>query len=56
VPDHEDLEIKEFWVAIEVYPREFKADAVALYLSDPARTSASVATRSGAEMRIGARL
>lgn len=25
------------------YPPEFKADAVALYLSDPARTYASVA-------------
>jgi Transposase and inactivated derivatives len=29
-------------VAMKVYPPEFKADAVALYLSDPTRTYASV--------------
>jgi transposase len=47
VPDHVGLEIKEFWVAVKVYPPEFKADAVALYLSDPARTYASVAKDLG---------
>jgi transposase len=47
VPDHVGLEIKEFWVAMKVYPPEFKADAVALYLSDPRRTYASVAKDLG---------
>jgi transposase len=47
VPDHVGLEIKEFLVAMKVYPPEFKADAVALYLSDPARTYASVAKDLG---------
>jgi transposase len=32
---------------MKVYPAEFKADAVALYLSDPARTIASVARDLG---------
>jgi transposase len=34
-------------VAMKSYPPEFKADAVALYLSDPARTYASVARDLG---------
>jgi transposase len=34
-------------VAMKVYPPEFKADAVALYLSDPTRTYASVAKDLG---------
>ena len=34
-------------MAMKVYPPEFKADAVALYLSDPARTYASVAKDLG---------
>ncbi len=33
---HGDLETKEFLVVMKVYPPESKADAVALYLSDPA--------------------
>jgi transposase-like protein len=32
---------------MKVYSEEFKADAVALYLSDPARTYASVAKDLG---------
>ncbi|MFD1501959.1 transposase [Streptosporangium lutulentum] len=32
---------------MEAYSAEFKADAVALYLSDPARTYASVANDLG---------
>jgi transposase len=47
VPDHGDLETEEFFVVMKVYPAEFKADAVALYLSDPARTIASVARDLG---------
>jgi transposase-like protein len=47
VPDHVGLEIKVFWAAMKVYPPEFKADAVALYLSDPTRTYASVAKDLG---------
>jgi transposase len=34
-------------VAMKSYPPEFKADAVALYLSDPGRTLASVAEDLG---------
>ena len=34
-------------MVMKVYPPEFKADAVALYLSDPARTIASVARDLG---------
>ena len=34
-------------MAMKVYPPEFKADAVALYLSDPARTYVSVAKDLG---------
>ncbi|GAA2214151.1 transposase [Nonomuraea monospora] len=34
-------------MAMKSYPPEFKADAVALYLSDPARTYASVARDLG---------
>ena len=34
-------------MAMKSYPPEFKADAVALYLSDPARTIASVAKDLG---------
>jgi transposase len=34
-------------VAMKVYPPEFKADTVGLYLSDPARTYASVAKDLG---------
>ncbi|MBB6344323.1 transposase [Nonomuraea muscovyensis] len=34
-------------MAMKSYPPEFKADAVALYLSDPARTLASVAQDLG---------
>jgi transposase len=34
-------------VAMKSYPPEFKADAVALYLSDPGRTPASVAEDLG---------
>jgi transposase len=47
VPDHGDLETEEFLVVMKVYPPEFKADAVALYLSDPARTITSVARDLG---------
>jgi transposase len=47
VPDHGDLETKEFLVVMKVYSAEFKADAVALYVSDPARTVASVARDLG---------
>jgi transposase len=47
VPDHGDLETEEFLVAMKAYSPEFKADAVALYLSDPARTYASVAKDLG---------
>jgi transposase len=47
VSDHGDLETKEFHVAMKAYSSEFKADAVALYLSDPARTYASVAKDLG---------
>jgi transposase len=47
VPDHVDLQIKESLVGMKVYSPEFKADAVALYLSDPARTYASVAKDVG---------
>ncbi|MFC7641669.1 transposase [Streptosporangium lutulentum] len=47
MPDHGDLETKEFLLAMEAYSAEFKADAVALYLSDPARTYASVANDLG---------
>ncbi|SEG91772.1 transposase [Thermomonospora echinospora] len=34
-------------MGMKVYPPEFKADAVALYLSDPTRTYASVARDLG---------
>ena len=34
-------------MVMKVYPPEFKADAVALYLSDPARTITSVARDLG---------
>lgn len=34
-------------MAMKVYSAEFKADAVALYLSDPAQTYASVAKNLG---------
>lgn len=34
-------------MAMKSYPPEFKADAIALYLSDPARTYASVAQDLG---------
>ena len=34
-------------MAMKVYSEEFKADAVALYLSDPAQTYASVAKDLG---------
>jgi transposase len=47
VPDHGDLETEEFLVVMKAYPPEFKADAVALYLSDPARTITSVARDLG---------
>jgi transposase len=47
VPDHGDLETKEFLVAMKAYSAEFKADAVALYVSDPSRTYASVARDLG---------
>jgi transposase len=47
VPDHGDLETKELYVAMKAYSPEFKADAVALYLSDPSRTYASVAKDLG---------
>ncbi|WP_404804817.1 transposase [Microbispora sitophila] len=47
MPDHGDLETEEFLVVMKVYPPEFKADAVALYLSDPARTITSVARDLG---------
>jgi len=47
VPDHGDLETKELHVAMKAYSPEFKADAVALYLSDPSRTYASVAKDLG---------
>jgi transposase len=36
------MEIKEFFVVMKVYPAEFRADAVALHLSGPDRTAASV--------------
>jgi transposase len=49
MPDHGDLETKEFLVAMKAYSSEFKADAVALYLSDPARTYASVARDLGVD-------
>jgi transposase len=42
VPGRGGLGIKEFVVAMKAYSKEFKADAVALYLSDPALTYASV--------------
>src|SRR5512139_781390 len=47
MPDHGGLEIKEFVVGKKAYSEEFKADAVALYLSDPKRTYASVARDLG---------
>jgi transposase len=47
VPDHGDPETKEFLVAMKAYSSEFKADAVALYLSDPEQTYASVARDLG---------
>ncbi|MDP9842224.1 transposase [Streptosporangium lutulentum] len=47
MPDHRDLETKEFLVAMKAYSVEFKTDAVALYLSDPSRTYASVAKDLG---------
>jgi transposase-like protein len=38
-------------MALKHYPEEFKADAVALYLSDPAKTYRQVAEDLGTQAR-----